>query len=99
MPAAAWARPFDDPVLLPGGRKLVTLRDAADYIMKTSEGRTKSSSVADHGRGADHGRRRSRTADARAHRCAEGSHRNVERVFNPSRKDTHWGKHKLKREE
>jgi hypothetical protein len=33
-PVAAWARPFDDPVLLPGGRKLVTLRDAADYIMK-----------------------------------------------------------------
>jgi hypothetical protein len=31
-PAAAWARPFDDPVLLPG--ELVTLRDAADYIMK-----------------------------------------------------------------
>jgi len=33
-PVAAWARPFDDPVLLSGGRKLVTLRDAADYIMK-----------------------------------------------------------------
>jgi hypothetical protein len=33
-PVAAWARPFDDPVLLPGGRELVTLRDAADYIMK-----------------------------------------------------------------
>ena len=25
--------------------------------------------------------------------------RNVERVFNSSRKDTHWGKRKLKREE
>ena len=33
-PVAAWARPFDDPVLLSGGRELVTLRDAADYIMK-----------------------------------------------------------------
>jgi hypothetical protein len=33
-PVAAWARPFDDPVLLPGGHELVTLRDAADYIMK-----------------------------------------------------------------
>jgi len=31
-PAAAWARPFDDPVLLPGGRAIVTLRDAGDYI-------------------------------------------------------------------
>jgi hypothetical protein len=25
--------------------------------------------------------------------------RNVERVFNPSRKDTHWGKRKLKRDQ
>ena len=33
-PVAVWARPFDDPGLLPGGRELVTLRDAADYIMK-----------------------------------------------------------------
>ena len=33
-PVAGWVRPFDDPVLLAGGRKLVTLRDAADYIMK-----------------------------------------------------------------
>ena len=24
-------------------------------------------------------------------------HRNVEREFNPDRKDTHWGKRKLKR--
>jgi hypothetical protein len=26
-------------------------------------------------------------------------HRNVERVFNPDRKETHWGKRKLKRDE
>jgi hypothetical protein len=26
------ARSLDDPVLLPGGRELLTLRDAADYI-------------------------------------------------------------------
>jgi len=28
------ARSLADPVLLPGGRELLTLRDAADYIMK-----------------------------------------------------------------
>jgi hypothetical protein len=27
------------------------------------------------------------------------SHRNDARVFNPDRKDTHWGKRKLKRDE
>jgi hypothetical protein len=33
-PLPPWARPFDDPILLADGRELVTLRDAADYIMK-----------------------------------------------------------------
>jgi hypothetical protein len=27
-----WSREFDDPIPLPGGRELVTLRDAAHYI-------------------------------------------------------------------
>jgi hypothetical protein len=31
-PVADWARRFDDPVLLPGGCELLTLRDAGDYI-------------------------------------------------------------------
>jgi hypothetical protein len=26
------------------------------------------------------------------------THRNVERTFNPSRKDPHWGRRKLKRD-
>ncbi|TQF29155.1 hypothetical protein [Bradyrhizobium sp. UNPA324] len=29
-----WQRAFDDPIPLPGGRKLITLRDAATYITK-----------------------------------------------------------------
>ena len=29
-----WSRHFDDPILLPRGRKLFTLRDAAEYITK-----------------------------------------------------------------
>jgi hypothetical protein len=31
---ADWSREFDDPIPLPRGRQLVTLEDAADYIMK-----------------------------------------------------------------
>jgi hypothetical protein len=30
----SWDQQFFDPIELPGGRKLVTLRDAAQYIMK-----------------------------------------------------------------
>ncbi|KRR06993.1 hypothetical protein CP49_01500 [Bradyrhizobium valentinum] len=31
-----WSTPFDDPIPLPRGRSLVTLRDAADHITKLS---------------------------------------------------------------
>jgi len=30
----SWSTPFDDPIVLPNGRKLVTLEDAARYIQK-----------------------------------------------------------------
>ena len=29
-----WQRAFDEPIVLPGGKKLVTLHDAATYITK-----------------------------------------------------------------
>jgi hypothetical protein len=32
-----WSTPFDEAIPLPGGRKLVTLQQAADYIMKLPE--------------------------------------------------------------
>jgi hypothetical protein len=32
-----WSTPFDDPIHLHGGRRLVTLQQAADYIMKMPE--------------------------------------------------------------
>jgi len=34
MAAEGWSCRFDDPIPLPDGRQLVTLRDAANYIMK-----------------------------------------------------------------
>ena len=32
-----WSTPFDEPIVLRGGRKFVTLQHAADYIMKLPE--------------------------------------------------------------
>lgn len=32
-----WSRKFDTPIILPDGRKLVTLRDAAEYILSLPE--------------------------------------------------------------
>ena len=97
-PVAAWARPFDDPVLLPGGRELLTLRDAADYIMKLPK--------------ADQDLEEWQTAIGCLIGAAEGRdflmharigvlralNRNVERTLT-DRKEMHWGKRKLKRDQ
>ena len=32
-----WSTPFDEPIALRGGRKLMTLQHAADYVMKLPE--------------------------------------------------------------
>lgn len=37
MAKGGWQRPFEDPVPLPNGRRLATLKDAAGYIMKLSK--------------------------------------------------------------
>ena len=34
MAAKGWSKPFEDPIPLPRGGPLVTLQDAASYIMK-----------------------------------------------------------------
>jgi hypothetical protein len=31
-PSSGWGREFDEPIALPGGKKLIVLRDAASYI-------------------------------------------------------------------
>jgi hypothetical protein len=35
---ADWSLRFDDPIPLPNGGQLLTLKDAADYIMKLPKG-------------------------------------------------------------
>jgi hypothetical protein len=32
-----WSTPFNEPIALKGGRKLITLQEAADYVMKLPE--------------------------------------------------------------
>jgi hypothetical protein len=34
---SGWSRKFDEPILLPTGRKLVTLKDAGEHITRLSE--------------------------------------------------------------
>ena len=96
----SWKRRFDDPIVLPDGRQLVTLQDAGTYITKLPK--------------AEHNAPEWQTAIEMLLKAAERGggwlyfariavmqalHRHVERGFNPDRKDHHWGKRKLKRDE
>jgi hypothetical protein len=94
-----WKRRFDDPIVLPDGRRLVTLQDAGTYITKLPKSEHEASEwqaamealilVATHG-----------GPTMLPHiGMMRALNRHVERVFDPSRKDTHWGKRKLKRDQ
>jgi hypothetical protein len=98
-PEKGWQQQFEEPIPLTRGRQLVTLEDAGNYITKLPK--------------AEHSAPEWQTAmEALILVATQGGHtmlarisvmqalnRHVERVFNPNRKDTHWGKRKLKRDE
>ena len=94
-----WMRPFDDPIPLPRGRQLVTLKNAAEHIQKLPK--------------AEQDLEEWQTAVEALLLVVELSgptmmarigfmralNLNVERVFGSSRKDTRWGRRQLKRDE
>src|SRR6202045_1440093 len=94
----SWDQQFFDPIPLPGQKALVTLRDAARYITKRPK--------------AEHDAEEWQAAMAALLLVAEHDgptmfarigvmralNRHVERVFDPSRKDKHWGRRKLARD-
>jgi hypothetical protein len=94
-----WSTSFDDPIVLPNGRKLVTLRDAGAYITKLPKTDYDAPEwqaamealilIAERGGPTMF----ARIGVMRALNCK------VERVFNSDRKDHHWGKRKLKRDQ
>jgi hypothetical protein len=94
-----WSRRFEDPIPLPRGRQLVTLQDAADYIVKLP----KAEQDLDEWQTAVETMILVATLGGPTMFARIGVmralSRNVERVFNPDRNDTHWGKRKLKRDE
>jgi hypothetical protein len=90
-----WQRKFEDPVPLPNGRQLVT--DAADYIMKLPK---EESDLPEWQTVIEVLMLVSRSGPTMMARIGvmKALNRQVVRVFNPDRKDTHWGKRKLKRD-
>ncbi len=96
---ANWTREFDEPIPVPKGRRLVTLRDAGDYVAKLPKAKHMTAEwqaamlalmlVVD---------LNGPTMMARIG-IMRALNRHTERVFNSDRKDKHWGKRKLKRNE
>jgi hypothetical protein len=89
---------FEDPIVLPDGRKLVTLKDAADYITKLPK---KESALPEWQAAIEALMLCSRAGHAMMARIGvkRALNRYVERAFNPNRKETHWGKRILKRDQ
>src|SRR5712664_589703 len=93
-----WKRPFDEPIPLPRGRQFVTLKDAANYIQKLP----KAEQDFEEWQAAVEAlllvvELNGPTMMARIG-MLRAVNRHLVRKFNSSRKDTHWGKRKLKRD-
>jgi hypothetical protein len=95
---ADWSRAFDDPIPLPSGCQIVALKDAAIYIQKLP----KAEQLLEEWQAAVEALLlvvvSGPTMMARIG-LLRALNRNVQREFDTSRKDTHRGRRKLKRDE
>lgn len=99
MAGRGWKRPFDEPIPLPRGRPLLTLEDAGRHITKLPEAEHEAAEwqaamealilVATLG---------GPTMFARIG-VTRALNRQHVREFNLSRKEHHWGRRKLKRDQ
>jgi hypothetical protein len=94
----SWDQRFFDPIELPDRKQLVTLSDAALYITKLP----KAEHMAAEWQAAMEALILVATLGGPTMFARIGImralNRHVERVFNPSRKEPHWGKRKLARD-
>ena len=95
----SWSRRFDEPIELPGGRKLKTLAEAMAWLAKEipkSEHKMEKVQNAAHcmTQAAEHGGPMIFAQMG----MLQAVHRHRQRVFNSDRKDPHWGRRKLKRD-
>jgi hypothetical protein len=96
---SGWGREFDEPIALPDGRKLVTLRDAANYVTALPEKEATAPEwqaaiealmlVVELG---------GPTMFARIGMMQALNRQHV-REFNPSQKAHHWARRRLKRDQ
>ena len=96
----SWFDKFEEPIELSNGRRLVTLREAATYITKLPKPEQDLEiwqiAVGMLIRAAETGGGWRFLAKIG---MLQALHRDVERQFKSERKEPHWGKRKLKRDE
>jgi hypothetical protein len=97
MSKSGWSRKFDEPIPLPSGRQLVTLKDAGTYITKLPKAEHMAPEWQDAMQALILVARGGPTMLARIG-IMRALHRHEVREFNPSPKKTHWGKRKLARD-
>ena len=98
MPESGWQRRFDHPIVLPDGKSLYTLRDAADYINGLPK---EQSDLAPWQIAIEALMLVARSGPTMLARVAfmKALNRNVVLAFSPDARKQHWGKRKLGREE
>jgi hypothetical protein len=99
MSKSGWSREFDEPIPLPKGRQLVTLKDAGEYITKLPKAEHMAPEWQDAMQALILVARGGSTMLARIG-VMRALHRNVPPPPPPdtTRKKTHWGKRKLARD-
>ena len=98
MSESSWQRRFEDPLLLPDGRSLHTLRDAADYITDLPK---EQSDLAPWQVAIEALVLAARSGPAMLARIAfmKALNRNVVLAFNLDAKKQDWGKRKVERDQ
>jgi hypothetical protein len=98
MSESGWQRRFEDPILLPDGQPLHTLRDAADYITGLPKDQ---SDLAPWQVAIEALILVARSGPTMLARMAlmKALNRNVVLAFNPDARKHHWAKRKLKRDQ
>ena len=95
----SWSRRFEEPIPVPRGRQLVTLEDAGNYITKLP----KAEHEAPEWQAAMEALMLVATLGGPTMFARIGVmralNRRVERLFDPDRKDHHWGRRRLKRDQ
>jgi hypothetical protein len=93
-----WSDHFDEPIPAKG-RTLVTLECAAKYIRKLSNAEQESQHWQSAIEALIMAAENSGPTTMARIGIMRALNRNVERVFNPNRKDAHWGRTKLERDQ